>query len=102
MDPHRALLRPQGKLPPRTPWWRLLWASIKPRGPILRLWERNAKRRVGIVRDPEAWARRRSWSYRLGEPIRITRPGFTVGGAPATHPMPPPVPLPGPAARVLR
>ena len=93
MDPHRALLRPP-KLPPRAPWWSLLWASIN--GTLSRIIDRRFRHRFGLLRDPEAWPRRfpasfsddeidvhlpqslRSRGY-LGEPVRITRPGFTVG-----------------------
>lgn len=58
MSPYRTPGAPS-KPPPRAPWWRLFWASVAPRGTIVRLWERNYKRRYGIVRDPERWARLR-------------------------------------------
>ncbi len=55
MTAYRAPMQPQAKVPPRTPWWRMLRASVD--GTLLRVRDRRFRHYYGIVKDPEAWAK---------------------------------------------
>ena len=55
MSPYRTTTA-LSKLPPRTPWWRLLRARLD--GTLIRIETRRIRHDIGMVRDPEEWARR--------------------------------------------